>query len=104
MKCIYSMDVSFNFLLQATRVLYVGSYEEDELTMIYDFIVSLDESVLEDYHSTCTVLTYNNDLELYVEILDVLIKLYEEKEEYEKCNFLLKKKNQSNQIINNKTI
>lgn len=98
------MDISFNFLLQATRVLYVGSFDEDELTMIYDFVVSLDENVLNDYYSTCTVLTYNNDLELYVEILDILIKIYEEKEEYEKCNYLLRKKSQSINIMEQKTI
>lgn len=98
------MDVSFNFLLQATRVLYVGNYDENELQMIYDFVVSLDENVLIDYHNTCTVLTYNNDLELYIEILEMLVKIYEQKEEYEKCNYLMKKINQSKIIIDKKTI
>lgn len=98
------MDVSFNFLMQATRVLYVGGYDETELVMIYDFIVSVDETVLNDYHNSCTVLTYNNDLELYVEILDILIKIFEEKEEYEKCNFLMKKKAESSAIMKQNTI
>jgi hypothetical protein len=98
------MDASFNFLLQASRVLYVGGYDEKELTMIYDFIVSIDKIVLDDYFNTCTILTYQNDLELYIEILDSLIKVLEEREEYEKCNFLMKKKNESIEIMNQKTI
>ena len=56
--------MNFNFLLQATRVLHVGNYDEGELTMIYDFITSLDNDTLNDYNNTCTILSYSNDLEL----------------------------------------
>lgn len=98
------MDISFSFLLQATRVLHIGNYDENELASIYDFIVGLDETVLSDYYNTCSILTYPNDLELYIEILEVLIKIYEEKEEYEKCNYLMKKKNQSDIIKTQNTI
>ena len=35
---IYSIDMSFNFLLQATRILHVGNYDEDELIMIYNYL------------------------------------------------------------------
>lgn len=104
MSSIYSMDGSFNFLLQATRVLQVGNYYEDDLQMIYEFMTTIDNDTLYDYNSTCTILSYNNDLELYMEIVDVLISTYEEKEEYEKCKILLEKKNQSIKIINQNTI
>ncbi len=71
---------TFNFLLQATRVLQIGNYDEDELRMVYDFITSLDYEILNEYLSGCTVLSYNNDLELYIEIIDSLILIFEERE------------------------
>ena len=92
--------MNFNFLLQATRVLNVGNYDEEELTMIYDFITSLDNDILNDYNNTCTILSYDNDLELYIEIIDSLILVFEEREEYEKCAKLKKKKEESIKIIN----
>lgn len=98
------MDISFNFLLQATRVLYVGNYDEQELIMIYDYMISLDRETLIDYNDQCNVLTYNNDLELYLEIITSLIKIFELKEEYEKCDKLFKKQEECIEIIKNKTI
>lgn len=95
--------MSFNFILQATRVLHVGNYDEDELHMIYNYLVSLDNDILNDYFTTCTIFSYNNDLELYMEILEVLIGVFEEREEYEKCGELKNKINQSIKIIKTKT-
>ncbi len=100
MKDIYDM----NFLLQATRVLHVGNYDEEELKMVYEFIVNLDNEILNDYNNTCTIISYDNDLQLYVEIVETLIKIYEEKEEYEKCEILKFKKDDSIIIMNTKTI
>jgi hypothetical protein len=99
---IYSMN--FNFLLQATRVLNVGNYDEDELKMIYEFLISLDYEILNEYNDTCTILSYNSDLELYVEIIDTLILVFETREEYEKCEKLKNMKDMSIIIMNNKTI
>ena len=98
------MDMSVNFLLQATRVLHVDNYDDDELTMIYNFMVNLDNDILNDYNNTCTILSYDNDLELYIEIIDSLIQIFEEKEEYEKCELLLFKREESKEIMNSKTI
>lgn len=98
------MDISFNFLLQATRVLHTNNYDENELEMIYNYIVTLDNDTLNDYNNQCNVLAYNNDLELYIEILESLIGIYEEKEQYEKCDSLFKKKEESLLIKNSKTI
>ena len=42
---IYSTDMSFNFLLQATRILHVGNYDEDELIMIYNYLIALDNDI-----------------------------------------------------------
>ena len=58
--------MSLNFLLQATRVLHVSNYDEDELEMIYNFFIAVDNEILNDYYNRCTILSYNNDLELYI--------------------------------------
>ena len=96
--------MTINFLLQATRVLHFGNYDEDELSMFYNYLTALDNEILNDYYSTCTILSYDNDLELYVEIINALISIFEEREEYEKCLKLKSKKEESIIIMNNKTI
>lgn len=101
---IYKLDMTVNFLLQATRVLSKNNYDEDELVMITNFINAVDEEVLNDYNSTCTILSYDNDLQLYIEILDSLIEIYEEREQYEMCDLLKSKKDESITIMSNKTI
>jgi hypothetical protein len=98
------MDMSVNFLLQATRVLHVDNYDNDDLTMIYNFMINIDNDILNDYNNTCTILSYDNDLELYVEIIDSLIQIFEDREEYEKCELLLFKRDESSEIMNSKTI
>lgn len=104
MSNIYDMNMSVNFLLQATRVLHVDNYDEDELEMVYHFMINLDNEILNDYNNTCTIISYDNDLQLYVEIVDRLISIYEEKEEYEKCEVLKNKKEDSVTIMNSKMI
>ena len=96
--------MSVNFLLQATRVLHVDNYDNDDLTMIYNFMINIDNDILNDYNNTCTILSYDNDLELYVEIIDSLIQIFEDREEYEKCEILLFKRDESLEIMNSKTI
>ena len=98
------MDMSVNFLLQATRVLHVDNYDDEDLTMIYNFMINIDNDILNDYNNTCTILSYDNDLELYVEIIDSLIQIFEDREEYEKCELLLFKRDESLEIMNSKTI
>jgi hypothetical protein len=93
------MEKSFSFLLQATRVLHIDNYDDVELKMIYGFVISLDNDILNDYYNTCTLLTYYNDLELYIEIVEALIYIYEENEEYEKCIQLKNKKEESIKIM-----
>jgi hypothetical protein len=104
MSDIYEMNMSANFLLQATRILSVGNYDENELDMVHHFVSSIDNVTLNDYNNTCTILSYDNDLQLYIEILDTLISIFEEREEYEKCELLKHKKDDSIVIIDSKTI
>ena len=93
--------MSINFLLQATRIIHIGNYDDTETRMIYDYLRNLDNSILNDYFNTYSVLNYNNDLELYVEVVDKMIKILETEEEYEKCQVLLNKREESTDIINN---
>lgn len=86
------MNMSVSFLLQATRVLHVGNYDDDEVQMIYDFLRNVDNELILEYNSRSTILSYENDLELYVEIVDAMLLILEEKEEYEKCQILKNKK------------
>jgi hypothetical protein len=104
MSGIYDMNLPINFLLQATRVLDYNTYDEEELSMITNFVCAVDNEILNDYNNTCTILSYDNDLQLYIEILDSLILIFEEKEEYEICSTLKNKKDESIKIIENKTI
>ena len=96
--------MSINILLQATRVLSFGNYDDVELSMTYNYLTALDNEILNDYFNTCTILAYNNDLELYIEIVETLIIVFEEKEEYEKCAKLIRKKEESLNIINTNKI
>ena len=99
-----SMSMPSNFLLQSTRVLHNDNYDEDELEMITNFMVAVDNEILNEYNNTCTIISYDNDLQLYIEILDELIRVFEEREEYEKCELLKNKKDDSLEIINNTKI
>lgn len=96
--------MSINILLQATRVLSFGNYDDVELSMTYNYLTALDNEILNDYFNTCTILAYNNDLELYIEIVETLIIIFEEREEYEKCAKLIRKKEESINIINTNKI
>lgn len=103
MNSIYVMDMSFKFLIQATRVLHINNYDDKELKMIYDYASSLDNDILNSYFDECSILGYESDLELYLDIVQALIKIYEEMEEYEKCHVLKLKQNECYKIISKKT-
>jgi hypothetical protein len=86
------MNMSVSFLLQATRVLHVGNYDDDEVRMIYDYIRNVDNDMIYEYINNKTILSYNNDLELLIEIIDRMMEILEETEDYEKCLVLKNKK------------
>ena len=94
------MDISINFLLQTTRVLHVGNYNDEELEMSYNFISKVDKTILFHYLSSKTILSYDSDLELCLEVVNTLISIYEDKEEYEKCVTLTNKKDKIINILN----
>jgi hypothetical protein len=92
--------MSINFLLQAVRIIHIGNYDETEIKLIYDYLINLDNVILNEYFNTYSVLQYNNDLEFCVEVINKMITILEDKEEYEKCQILLNKKEESLEIIN----
>lgn len=95
------MNVTINFLLQVTRILHLGQYTEEDLEMSYNFVTSIDKDVLIHYLNSKTILSYNSDLELYIEIINSLINTYEMSEEYEKCDKLKNKREEAIKILNN---
>jgi len=98
------MEMSFKFLIQATRILEINNYDDKELKLIYEYSVSLDNESLIQYFKSCSIIGFKNDLELYIEIIDAMIHIFESMEEYEKCYVLKNKKEESLKIINkNKT-
>lgn len=98
------ISMSVSFLLQATRILHVGNYDDDEVHMIYNFIKEVDNDMIFEYYSTSTILSYDSDLDLLIEIIDRLMSILEEDEEYEKCLVLKNKKEDCLKIKNIKTI
>jgi hypothetical protein len=92
--------MSINFLLQAVRIIHIGNYGDAEIRMIYDYLRNLDNDALNEYLGSNKVIQYTNDLEFCIEIIDKMIKVMENREEYEKCQVLLNKKEQSLDIMN----
>ena len=96
--------MSINFLLQAIRLIHLGKYEDTDIRMIYDYLRNLDNVGLNEYFNSNQVLHYNNDLELCIELIIKMIKILEDREEYEKCQILLNKKEESLDIMKIKKI
>ena len=46
---------------------------------MFDYLTNLDNGVLNSYLSSSSVLQYNNDLELYIEVIDKLLKVLRRK-------------------------
>jgi len=103
MNYIYYKKVNYDFLLQAVKIIHTNKNDKSELDIVYQFILQLSEETLKFYITNCTILTYKNDLELFLELIDNLIKIYEsdEYQEYEKCYMLLKKKEYTLNFIEN---
>jgi len=90
-------------MLIAIKTLHSGQCSKSDAESIFNFATILDKKDLIDYFSTNTIISYKNDLELYIEILDSLIKIYENDEKYEKCSDLMAQKEKSLSIMNKKT-
>lgn len=87
-------------MLKATRILQVDNYHDNDLEMIYNYVISIDYETLIDYNNNRTILIYDNDLEFYIEIIDVLTQALIDIEDYEKCQVLKYKKEECLTIMN----
>ena len=93
-------NMSSDFLFQAVKVLHLEQNNIEKLYIVYEFIKQLDDVTLFLYSTNKTIISYNSDLDLLIELIDGLIKIFETEniEEYEKCNELMKIKKD---ILNN---
>ena len=55
----------------------------------YHWIISLTEKEWKESKEIISVLGYNSDYQMYITLIDSLIKEYEQEEDYEKCKRLL---------------
>ncbi len=95
------MELSFKYILQASRVLDEQIYTEKDLKDIFLFLIDIDNYELNEYILNRTVVTYEHDLEVYMLILEKVLKIYENQENYEYCHILKMKLDECNEIINN---
>jgi hypothetical protein len=91
--------MSVSFLLQAIRTLHIGNHTNEDINLIYEYLISLDYRLLNEYYYTNSILSYHNDLELYNEVVNEVINIFELNEEYEKCAKLKNKKDLSEGIL-----
>lgn len=88
---IYKFSFSFDFLMQSVKILHIKDNSEQDLNIIYEYILLSDVDTLKMYKNKCIIPSYKNDLELFIEVTKEMIKIYEDMEEYEKCSRLLVK-------------
>ena len=94
------MEISIKFLLQSVKVINEKKYINQDLYLIYDFLISVEKKELIKYLKSNTVLSYSNDLELYMETVNHLIKIFEDLENYEECIELKRKIDESISLLN----
>lgn len=95
-------NISFSLLLQSIKVLDVNNHTEEDLEMVYQILSSIDNKTLIHYHNNNSIFIYDNDLDLFIEIIKIVIKIFEDKEEFERCHDLKTKYDMALNIIKNK--
>ena len=91
--------MNINFIIQSLVILN-QDHTDDELRMVYDYLLFLDYNVLFSYYTNNTIRGYQNDLYIYIEVVNKTIKVFEEIEDYEKCYKLKNKRDEALKIIN----
>ena len=97
------MDETFAYLLHTARLITSDKHTKDDVDFINDLLLSLDNETLIRYFNTNTVDTIGCDYNLFVKLCKYTIHYYENSEEYEKCDKLKNKMNESEDIIKLKT-
>jgi hypothetical protein len=98
------MDDTFKYLLQSARLISAKRASDEDIEFVNDLILSLENDEIISYYNTTTITSIGSDFNLYVKLIRYLIKHYEETEEYEKCEKLQEKLNNSNEITKQKII
>jgi hypothetical protein len=92
MKDYYTFDFYFDYLLQAVKVLHTNDNTEFEINTVYEWVLVVEDKTLLKYKNRNSIISYSNDLELFIELIDYLIPIFEKSEEYERCERLLNRK------------
>lgn len=92
------MEENFLFLLQSAKLIKSGQYNDKDIEFINELVLSIDKSLLNDYNKSTSLVILGNDLDFYIKILKFLIKYFESIEDYEKCEVLKNKLDESNKI------
>ena len=92
--------MNINFIIQSMLILKQDNYNDDELRMVYDYLLFLDYDILFSYFMNNTIQGYEHDLCVYIDVVNETIKRFEMTEEYEKCNKLKLKREEALKIIN----
>lgn len=90
----------YDFLMQAIKILYSNNQINEEINLTYNFVILTEIDTLKKYNKKCIISLYENNLELFIDIIDKLIILYENDEDYEKCLKLLDKKIITKKVLN----
>lgn len=80
--------MSFDYLMQAVKTLYESTHNENDLNITYEYVLLAEDETLKMYKERNSILSFDNDLELFMELTKKLISIYEGMEEYEKCSRL----------------
>lgn len=91
--------MNINFIVQSLLIFKHGQ-TDDELRMVYDYLLFLDYNILITYFNNNTIPGFQNDLYIYIEVVNETIKVFEKMEEYEKCFKLKLKRDEAFKIIN----
>jgi len=92
------MEENFLFLLQSAKLIKSGHYNEKDIEFINELVLSIDNNILNGYNKSTSLIILGNDLDFYIKLLNFLIKHYESVEDYEKCQILKNKLDESLKI------
>lgn len=94
MKDYYTFDFYFDYLIQAVKVIHANDNSEFEINTVYEWVLIVENETILRYKNRNSIVSFDNDLDVFIELIDYLIKLFEKTEEYEKCARLLNRKMQ----------
>jgi hypothetical protein len=89
------------FFLHAIKAIHTNDSEFDMLDIAYKFINNVDTETLFEFKKHQSLMTYENDLVLFIEMIKYVNHLYEQKEEYEICSELIIKQKNCEMMLNN---